>query len=398
MGCWSETCVISHLPINAGEKVRYILLQASPFSNCGKDANANTRWYMRDFPIKAEYNDYGSVENVNKEDDFIYQHWLNGLKVDLIEKGVGDNSYHDIAVSSQMSFSDLLEVLVQKRLEVHSRVMFRKSNKPSDRLNTIKKYLDDLPESKYYLLDETRINEFRIRFDVYEKEKQQTALELIKSKLEENDYAVMFTVGSGHYAKNMELMVRPKPGSEHRVYDFDPKNSVMVDHAMIREDVWQLLLSIPMPADYGNKNQTISDYKVLELNKASYNELIDASYLIRGLTDNPTNPLACFVGRNPSISGFGPDNSFMQFMKSEYSEKEVELFLDNLAETAYVNEILFDLRIPLHPLGHHGPQIGEFESHVTYFEKLSNLTSCLKQERDRDCYEPDQCEFDFGSY
>lgn len=69
MGCWNGTCGVSQLPIHHGEPVRLFLLVPSgnePNPNCMVH---NTSLYEPGwFPIRAKYNDYGSVEGI--EDDW----------------------------------------------------------------------------------------------------------------------------------------------------------------------------------------------------------------------------------------------------------------------------------------------------------------------------------------
>ena len=64
MGCWNETCMLSHLQIMHGDAVELIILV-----NNNRDANKSTRVYYNEsyapliLPIEATYNDYGGVEN-----------------------------------------------------------------------------------------------------------------------------------------------------------------------------------------------------------------------------------------------------------------------------------------------------------------------------------------------
>ena len=53
MGCWNETCNLSHLPIMCGERVRVLLIvgQNNPLF----------------YPFEGTYNDYGTVENIAED-------------------------------------------------------------------------------------------------------------------------------------------------------------------------------------------------------------------------------------------------------------------------------------------------------------------------------------------
>jgi len=79
MGSWNATCGISHLPIFHGEKIRLFILLPnsletlihSPNSIC----NVGDIYSIIGMPIQAEYNDYGTVENIVEDfnTDFIHK-------------------------------------------------------------------------------------------------------------------------------------------------------------------------------------------------------------------------------------------------------------------------------------------------------------------------------------
>jgi hypothetical protein len=100
MGDFSMTCSISGLGISGGTPVRCLLLTASPY---GREA-----WIVRTPPLRAIYNDHGSIKQVHEDDRFIGSLWLRGFREDLIEKGLGDNTVHDASVSRDMSLEELV--------------------------------------------------------------------------------------------------------------------------------------------------------------------------------------------------------------------------------------------------------------------------------------------------
>lgn len=62
MGCWNETCMISHLPILGGEKCTGVLLL--------EQKNPNIRfnpmsYYIALAAIQGEYDEYGRLENID---------------------------------------------------------------------------------------------------------------------------------------------------------------------------------------------------------------------------------------------------------------------------------------------------------------------------------------------
>ena len=124
MGCFHFTCALSGLPIGPGDKVRFLLLQQSPYGE---------GWYLRAPPIRAEYNDYGSVEHMDPVDDPIAKLWLSGLDVDLIEKGWGENQCHDVPTRKGMTFDAMLEALGEERLRVRATLETTEQRRAKDK-------------------------------------------------------------------------------------------------------------------------------------------------------------------------------------------------------------------------------------------------------------------------
>jgi hypothetical protein len=71
MGCWNETCAISKLPILYNEKIKLVFLHSRyvKFEIIGKSGYCNTTDILCPMflPISGEYNDYGSIQNINKD-------------------------------------------------------------------------------------------------------------------------------------------------------------------------------------------------------------------------------------------------------------------------------------------------------------------------------------------
>ena len=107
MGSYDSTCSVSSLPLSGGDPVRWLLLVRSPYGRA---------WEPRTWPIRAHYNSYGSIDTV--EEGSIRDVIFHVLQEDLLEMGVGDNSYHDVAVRKNMDFDDLLMAIHEGRLFV----------------------------------------------------------------------------------------------------------------------------------------------------------------------------------------------------------------------------------------------------------------------------------------
>jgi hypothetical protein len=127
MGSYHTTCNISQLPITPGDRVRVLFLGKSPYSMDPRNEQAigegnNSRegcystdfWYPRTVPLKAKYDDYGRVREVEeglKQDLFWDQ-----LRDDLYTVEVGENPFHDPASSSGMDWDQMWWVAVEGRL------------------------------------------------------------------------------------------------------------------------------------------------------------------------------------------------------------------------------------------------------------------------------------------
>jgi len=132
MGSFDFTCAVSGLPIGAGTKVRFLMLQSSPFSDRGSYASRELCWYLRSLPIRAAYNDYGTIEDVDPRDAAVQQNWLDGLDLDLLEKGWGDNTCHDVPTRRGMDFGDLCAALSEDRLDVRPELETEEEHKAAD--------------------------------------------------------------------------------------------------------------------------------------------------------------------------------------------------------------------------------------------------------------------------
>lgn len=114
MGCWNKTCGISNLHIRVGDPVYVVVLErATDDDRCYTTAF----WHPVMLPFQSVYNDYGGGENSHKHIQYI----LDGLKKSLVEMPLGENEYHDIAVSAEKLDEELFfEAVHEGRLNVTS--------------------------------------------------------------------------------------------------------------------------------------------------------------------------------------------------------------------------------------------------------------------------------------
>lgn len=118
MGSFNFVCAVSGLPIVAGDNVKYLLLEQMGIASRGWTCYIDDRWFPRIFPVSAQYNDYGSIENIKNSlaSDFS----IHLLKNDIIEVDVGENEYHDSAVKKTMTLEELLNPIWEGRVSVSS--------------------------------------------------------------------------------------------------------------------------------------------------------------------------------------------------------------------------------------------------------------------------------------
>lgn len=102
MGCWNETCMISNLPILAGEECAIAILMDRGIPNEGVYP---TDQYMPFAIIHGEYDEYGRLENANEEEVAALLSALPALSL----KGMEDGNYVDYTVSNLENFLDEIQ-------------------------------------------------------------------------------------------------------------------------------------------------------------------------------------------------------------------------------------------------------------------------------------------------
>jgi hypothetical protein len=262
MGHFSFTCSVSGLAITGGTPVRCLLLVASPY---GDDDDSRNAWVVRTPPIRARYNDYGSIEDINKEDEFTANLWLRGLCEDLVEKGPGDNQCHDVPATKDMTFDQLLMALWERRIEVVQdaqhfwrRPMPRAVDddaEPTDQSVPMFKRIKRLL-GEGYTVDEPVPYLVRVRFGRYmQGAKNVAGLKKADTIVTKAGFVTMIAAGSGRYADCADLLVTNPPSKDQRftgpLWDMASGQKAADDKrlpvrlAMVREDVWQAAITYP---------------------------------------------------------------------------------------------------------------------------------------------------------
>lgn len=399
MGSHDYTCSVSGLPIQAGTDVRYLLLTENPFYGPGASTcYLHDVWVPRTFPLKAKYNDYGGVEEL--EQGFNFDLWIEGLKLDLIEQGVGDNVAHDVATSPDMDAEELVDALregrvlvkglepEEKQVERIRSLMPGRQRELHEGIPTMKrvsdiiagvpgmKLSDDGYRSEGYLVD-TLPNKFvRVRWAPF----GEKVLPLARLQAHLGQFATLITTGTGGYNDSAELLVAPKPLPEGEHYGMvfrpDISKDLVVAQTMIREDVWQTILGMRFefwakeyPPDYPSWRE-LAD-KFWEQAKT----LADATPLLRELGMSTLqgyqgNIVAGFTKDEAFITGLG--SHFEIALKKGPTGEELERFLDSVAEMAFVQFILGNLRFQWRSGTICGPQCGEWALHKEFLTKLAD--------------------------
>lgn len=113
MGCWNKTCGLSNLHITAGTPVYVFMLEKNTYEN--DRCYATAFWRPTLLPFLSAYNDYGGGENSHGNINYI----IDALKERVVEMGVGENEYHDIAVKAdELDEKLLFDAIHEGRLNV----------------------------------------------------------------------------------------------------------------------------------------------------------------------------------------------------------------------------------------------------------------------------------------
>lgn len=381
MGSFSYTCAISGLPIEEGDAVRYYLLTENPYDSNIR-CSMTDLWFPRTWPLKGIYNNYGSVEKVAGEAE--KQLWLDSLRLDLVERGWGANSCHDVPTSKDMSFDQLLEAAWEGRILV-SRDVDMWAHRPE--LQELLAKAGGLPKSKQKIpkgiptrkrverilkqagVGDTLIvrsdgpGRVSVQSALFHKTTFATVQELLSGK-----YATMLTVDrDGHHTP--EVLVGAKLGVDS--YYPDRKKGkdkpLKVAQSMIREDVWQALCQIQYKTDWG----VVISLEKMETNaRDAWVSVTSAgARLANGAGIFTSDPIPFTVGTGRLFEMMG-----RKYTLGEVKEEEVAPFLRSAAEFLLISQILANVRYQWRPSYSNGPQFGEYPLHALVQEKLSEVT------------------------
>jgi hypothetical protein len=425
MGSFAFTCSISGLPIEAGDPVRFLLLTENPYhAPAEHTCYMDDHWIPRTYPLKAKYNDYGSIEDIQQGP--LQETLLEGFKIDLIERGTGDNQCHDVPVRADMGLEGFLEALWEGRVlvgrdrthrdleelrkltgtfeardDIHPGVPTLRSVSVS--LTNAGLAVTDGNFAEGFLIDSQDFGFVRVRWGGHTKimamlQKAQEALATL--------YATMITTGTGDYHDRAELQVAPKPLQDvtevedkeaytkdpskfhypHRFKGEEKTSPLHVAQAMIREDVWKALCNLKfkhwndkVPSDCaGWKKAARGHYKALLEHKQRQTSIENANSIKEFMAAVTWRDTLQYGLLSPGQSGSAVVNlqDHLDLMASKgLAGQELEDFLDLVGEMHFIQLVLSALRYQWQPASSQGPQFGEWDLHLNYFKAITKVTA-----------------------
>lgn len=138
MGCWAGTCGISHLPINAGDKVRLFFMTMQDYGNEKEGAGfcySNDVWYPRGLPISGEYDDYGGIENVTE--DINSKILVDGIKQDWVNYKA-KNEWEEDVNAKDLDIYKIVEETERDRAHIHDGQSEIEHQRLVDSMNSLK--------------------------------------------------------------------------------------------------------------------------------------------------------------------------------------------------------------------------------------------------------------------
>jgi len=122
MGCWNGTCAMSKLPIFEGDRVVCWFIVSSQGYSRGDATNfcyPHDKFQTMPLPFRAKYNDYGSIEDLDPEDQQAFDLQLAIIRNNLVELEIGENTVHDIPVKRKdLDFDLAMSAIQSGRLHV----------------------------------------------------------------------------------------------------------------------------------------------------------------------------------------------------------------------------------------------------------------------------------------
>ncbi len=427
MGSFASTCAVSGIPLESGDPVRWYLLTENPYED-NLVCYSHDMWFPRSWPVRAEYNDYGSIESYDDKCPSIVS-IVEALKHDMVERGMGDNSCHDVPTARGMSFDATLDAVWEKRIQVSRDVdtltfmnpemealmaRGRERRGAEAEPKRLRGYptLRDVEETlknagisvvtadpstnthggKAFMVDELEPGMCRVRINGFGED--ETKLEKLLPLLQEH-YAAALTVGSGSYANSAEIRLMPKvmkrERDEHVSWGRENTREKPLDvyQAMIHGDVWDELMKTKVGKGWDEKVKVgFDEYRADaqkhwdETEKRKKSTLDDMLARLGG-GEHDTH-VGSLVAKSviPFTVGLSEHWKIATGQKAKkFNAKQVDEFLSDVAGFSLLHAILPVVRYWWRPSFSCGPQFGEHKKHAEIFSAFKKATMVAKKRR-----------------
>lgn len=431
MGSFASTCAISGIPLSAGDPVRWYALTKNPYNE--KVFNSHDLWFPRSFPVRAKYNDYGIVEDYDNDSPSV-KSIVECLKNDMIEVGVGDNSYHDTPTAKGMSFEDTLNAIWNNRLQVGNyKNPYNKAHVDAMNLLNLDVAPREMPSESdipgyptltsvtnvlksadfnvvsptndvnaklvtQYLVDELEPGRCRVRVSFEYGNKQKQLLKKVFAVLSKN-YAAVITVGSGNYPSQIEIQLMPKVMKRKEYISWgkthDCEKPLEVYQGMIHEEIWNELMLLKLENDYSSDEIEFDNYRndiqnqwdmlnTLQIKDPheKWLEMINARQ--REYATHASKLV--FSNSIPFYAGLS-DHWYAAIechKNSKFSAKQIDEFLDDVAGFSMIDSIMSSTRYWWRPSFACGPQFAQYDDHINLFNAFKRATVKVKNNNEMD--------------
>jgi hypothetical protein len=329
-----------------------------------------------------------------------------GFKVDLVQKGVGDNSCHDVAAKKSMPLGKLLDAVREGRIHVRQdvgdrdteeerklfRAMRQKDGKPlipigiPTRLRVERALVKaGIKLGEGYrdgvIVNRVDANTVRVRAGSFDG--QAAELTTIRDLLADR-WAGMVRCGSGNYADSAELILCPHPNVRRRTHR-RRKRSIAVASAVIREDVWQAICAMPAQKGYGAPPSLDS---ALQSAQKTWGESTENTDILRRFMLSRDTIASDLI---PFTVGLGTHWWAMVdlWKAGSVSAEERDEFLRTAAELMCVTHWLGMTRYQWHPSSASGPQCGHYGLHAALLSAFASIAAAIHKDHADDMGDTD---------
>jgi hypothetical protein len=144
MGCWNETCGITQMPIEHGDKIRmFLIVDSKHWNDSGVLHYSTDLWKPFGLSLKGTYDEYGRIENI--EEDAISDLLLASIKKVIVEV---PNRMGEIFKREELDWETVIEFLTDEGLKItdphHMPFIDKRLNAI---LQSMKEKFPDLPDN-----------------------------------------------------------------------------------------------------------------------------------------------------------------------------------------------------------------------------------------------------------